>query len=254
MGGFLYFIPEHVTSVRQLDEWGLSYVFEKDGRGFYPCQGKGVEGVQGTVIGDERATQTQRITYKAAEQTWRKIAGDRSQGKPCFVGFYNDAAPTPEELLRKDALGGHAIRLGDGNDWIIPVARGAAEEGGELRYFAKVPRRLELDENGAWISGTIVDRYAELWAVACKFWDAFTGAGVEKTADGVAMRMEFNDLVNGAMTALSTNYRVRASEAALLGLLDEECCGAILRAVIDWPTVEAFVQKKTQETQPEVAG
>ena len=173
----------------------------------------------------------------------------------CFVGFYSDSTPTPEELLRKDALGGHAVRLGDGNDWIIPVARGAAEESGELRYFAKVPRRLDMDENGAWISGGIAPRFAELWGVACKFWDAFTGAGVEKTADGVAVRMEFNDLVDGAVMALATNYRLRATEAALLGLLDEENCGAILRAVIDWPTVESFLQKKTQQAEPpEVAG
>jgi hypothetical protein len=257
MSGFLYFIPDHITRVEQLREWGLGYLFEAGGRGFYPCQGRGVGGVQGTVIGDERLMDAPRITCRETEQTWRKVPKQshgatkpRSHEGDVHVGMWNDARPGPEDLVRTDALAGHNVRLCDGNEWIIPVARGASETDGELRYAARLPRRIDLDDEGRWVSGKIVDRYRELWDVACAFWDAFTGAGIVRQEGGVAVHMDFEEMMQGAVTAIAVNYRIGALETAMLGLFDEVNLGEILRAVIDWPVIERFVQKKSSEPAP----
>lgn len=258
MSGFLYFIPRDVTRAADLAGFGLAYAFEQGAPGLSFCTCRnGPGGMSGTVVGDDRAGKA--IGYYPDKQTWRKRPetrqpGDEATGQPgsqaaVWVGIYNDARPKPADLLRSDALAGHAVRLCDGNDWIIPVARAATEQGGELRYFAKLPRRLDFDENGRWMSSTIVDRYQRLWDVACSFWNSFTGAGVTRGEDGVELQMEFGDLVAGAVAALGTNYRVDAIEVALLGLFDEGNCGRVLQALIDWPVIAEFLQKKSSQEQ-----
>jgi len=244
MGGFLYFVPEHITRVEQLGEWGLGFLFARDGVGFFPAQGRGLDGVQGTMIGDERLTPSSRITYRPAEQIWKKRPTAKGD---VWVGMYKDAAPVPADLVRRDALDGHTVRLGDDHDWLIPVARGASEENGELRYASRLPRRLDLSEAGAWVSGGIVPRFAELWAAACAFWNAFVAGKPEQNESGAAVTLDLGDIVNMAVLALSTNYRMGAAEAALLGLLDEDNCVAVCKALVDLPTIERFLQKKTLE-------
>ena len=55
---------------------------------------------------------------------------------------------------------------------------------------------------------------------------------------------EFADVNDAALLALATNYRVGKAEVVLLGLFDDRATVEILKALIDWPTISAWLKKK----------
>lgn len=242
MGGFLYFVPADVTRPAELSAYGLDYAFERGmSIAFCPCR-NGPGGVAGTVVGCDRGGMI--VGYYPSKQTWRKIPGPGD----VHAGCYQDARPGPAQLLRRDALDGYPVRMLDGNDWLVPTARGLIEQDGDIRYQARLPAAMALDEDGQWKPTGVTQKYAALWSVAERFWDAFTGANLIKTAEGGRAELMLHDLADGVITALATNYRLGPTEAAMLELLDQECCREALKAVIDWPVMESWLEKKTRES------
>lgn len=264
MGGFLYFIPDQVTRVAELAAWGLDYAFEREAGEFTVVGARGPSAAQGTIVADARAVK--RVGYYPAEQDWRRIVppmgetpiaeghGTDSGRENCWLGLAKADPPGPEDLIRRDALAGLGVRLLDGREWIVPVARGLNEEDGELRYRMNLPTRITLDEGGRWASGEVTPRWKRLWEVAERFWNAFLLGGAESVENGLAVSMRFGDIAEAAVTALGANYRLRRDEAAILALLDEANALEICQVLVDWGTMETFLKKKAQEHSASTPG
>ena len=241
MSGLLYYLPGETPAIKQprLNELGLGYALNPYGpRG---CA-RGPDGGQGIVLAHPDHP---RLGYYANEQVWRKMAGSFDNGCRPWVGYQTDARPTPADLLRPDALVGHPVNLGDGNDWTVPIARRLipTDDNSNLLAACMLPKAIDVDDDGNWVEGDIRPRYESLWQVATSWWNkAHTVDDDEVDDDGVArLRFDLDDIYSGAVVALQANYRIGQTEVAMLGLLDEINVGQVLEALVDWPTAKAWL-------------
>lgn len=243
MSGLLYFIPGATPSVTigAILGHGLGYAFSSPGD-FTPCgvlRGPSEAG-GGVVIADSR--HVDRIGFYPDEQKWINIPKSE-----VWVGMYVDDRPVPENLRRAQVLDGHLVRLEDGNDWLIPVARAIGVIDGELVPYDSLPHSIGIDDDGNWSRNGPICKYAALFRIALRWWDELQhglAGQVIQDAEKVSISMEFNDIVSGAVEALATNYRVSCAEVSLLGILSDRVIFEILHSLVDMPTIEAFARKK----------
>lgn len=242
MAGFLYYLPGRTRDVEVADlrKAGLGHAFDDT---CTACEVQtGPDGKAGVIVADDRRVPANLIKYKPDEQQWRGIPGSDIQ-----VGMYTEDRPTPDDLERDQMLLGHMVRMGDGNDWLVPIARGYKEEDGELRWYVALPQVDELKDDGEWFAGEIVDPFKPLWNSAMRWWNAFCAAvGAETTqgeADGTTS-FEFGELVQAVVMVLAANYLVGTAEIGLLKLSNGQCRPNVMNATIDLPTIIAWNKKK----------
>lgn len=238
MAGLLYYIPggERSIDAAALCDRGLGYVFGG------PEAGRStVAGVQagpfdmgpGVVLADSKHTSA-GVGFHPERQTWRKIPGLAKPG--AAVGMYTDARPTPSELVRDDGLSqSHPVRLRDGQEYFIPIA-------------IKLPRATDIGDDGEWRIGEVINTHNTLWTLAQEWFDRIMGS-LRRATDGdddgrEVAQFKFAELCDGALLALSANYRLGKAEVALLGLFDNNVAKEVLMALIDWPGLVAMADEK----------
>jgi hypothetical protein len=247
MSGLLYFISGKNDKLAYDDAAavGLGYAFEVPGRGGSPnwtpvgvCSGP--DETSGVVLASAAATWDSPPGYYPDKQEWRRI------GKgPAWVGMYCDDKPRPEDLVRAEMLPGHAVRLADDQEWTIPVARGANEQDDALSWHIALPSAVSVNDAGEWVRAEVIDKYQVLWAVATRWWEELSAAlSGSASSDDSGIRFDFAGLLDAALLALATNYRVTRIEVGLLGLFNEQCATEILKALVDWPTIQQWLKKK----------
>ena len=255
MSGFLYFVEapsEKPADVETLRKAGIYYAFDDGGfQGMPPTTfvRSGIDGKPGYIFG--RDLGKYQMGYTPDKQRWKKIPGTQSH-----VGVYLEALPHPDSLRRRDFMDGWKIRLEDGNEWTVPIARVFQE--GESGIC--LPRYLDLDDSGKWIPGDVSDQYARLGQIADVFWQAWYPAmteSMEKTDENIPV--EYDDPIGDAMIVLGSNYRLSGPEIALLRLFvtrGEAVAIAVLERLCDCPSAVSFMlQKKTiSDTTPSPAG
>lgn len=253
MAGLLYYLPGGSSTVvlADLQKAGIAHAFEVPGRGDLPIMSgcpctKGPDGSAGVVLADHRVVEG--IGYFEKTQTWRPMIGGKA-----WVGFYRDDPPRPADLVCRSPIAGHLVPLNDEQLWLIPVARALDEDGSGLAFSNALPTTVTLNDEGQWENGGVVPRYAALWELATRWWDTLHEATAE-ASESQTVAFDFQGGYDAALTALATNYRVGKSEIALLGLFNQECCREILNALVDWPTMEAFLKKKRLEPSPVTPG
>ncbi len=231
---FLYYVPGAANATAEtIESAGLSHALDP-GSIIGVQVTRGPDDKNGIVIASADAP-ANIVGHYPGSQTWRQAPGG-----VYWVGIDERKRPTPESLMRPDALNGHAVELADGNQWIIPVARSFAQDDGELRYYCSLPHGVDLDDDGNWTVGSIRPRYAELWALAEKWWDAKQSA----TVDDNSVSLDFGEIHDSALAALKCNYRVGKVEVVLLGLFAGSSAVAILDALIDMPSLDEILKKK----------
>ena len=114
MAGLLYYIPgrKH-AELADAAELGLQYAFEN---GLTPLgvQNNGPDGGAGVVIYD--STRVPKPGYYADKQKWLAIPGNPAGA---WLGCYDEPlSPKPEDVAREEQLGGHRVRLADGQEWL----------------------------------------------------------------------------------------------------------------------------------------
>lgn len=247
MACFLYYIESAKVDVKIADlrQFGLGYAFDGD-RDFSPVgcsRGPGDSG-QGIVVADTNRLRPRALGFYPDNQRWMRIPKSG-----VWIGIYSADRPAPADLQRAEMLDGHFVRLEDGNDWLIPVARGVGEIDGRLVPFDKLPHAIGVDDDGNWIRDGAISKYEHLWALALRWWDEIQrGLDGEAIGDGakVVVSMEFNDIADGAVEALTTNYRLHKAEVSMLSLLSDRVMYQVMHALVDMPTIEAFAKKNAQ--------
>lgn len=238
MAGFTYFFPGRQgagVSPNFLAENQLGYL--RTGATRKTTRGPGGEG--GLLVAGP-GDQTVEFTEN---QIWRPIPQSTA-----WVGFDPQAAPTPEALAKREQLQGHEAVLGDGQRWLIPVARGWMEQESELRWYVALPQKSSLNTDGEWTRGEVVRRYRELWGHTERWW------GVLSSVNGSATLVEFDHEEQACVCALQTNYYLGPTEVDLLELLDDETRGRILNALVDMPNYLQIVKKKKASQQKSTEG
>lgn len=235
---FLYYFPacQKVTA-ELIEAQGLAYALTPGH--LQPCQViKGPDGGAGIVCG-HGDLETSRVGHFPQRQSWRQYPG-----REHWVGIETEPPTTPAQLLRPEALAGHQVTLGDGRQWVVPLARAVSGEADAPLFRCALPHQLDLDDSGGWTVGAVASRHAGLWQLACDYFDA--RAAAELQSDNALM--EFDELHDAATQVLQTNYRIDKLEAVLLGLFTGGAAVAVLEALIDMPGLAELIKKKQADT------
>ena len=247
VAGLLYYIPTATRAIKvaELAELGLGYAF--DSRLVPREVQRGPDGDRGVVVADCDRLKEHLLGFWPEKQRWLKIPGCPGNA---WVGRHLDQPIEPADLVRDQVLPGHWVTLADGRDWLCPVARGAIDSDGELGWCQNLPAAVGFDAEGNWTRQGVVAKYAPLWDVAMRWWDAFAAASPDEDdqpdgeAEKTRVTFEFADVNDAALLALATNYRVGKAEVVLLALFDDRATVEILKALIDWPTISAWLKKR----------
>lgn len=253
MGAFIYYLSRQDRHVElpQLQAAGIGYAIEEPGFTIAPVR-TGPDGHGGVVIGDPKRLADAKIRYKPADQDWRQAPGSET----VWVGMYRaDDRPRPADLLRLRPLSGHEVQLGDGRSWLVPVARGALDQDGEIGWYMALPEFTDVDEDGRWKPAGVVPEHEELWQIAMRWWDAVTSQEAKSLGpDRFEVTFDFDGINDAALRVLQANYRIGKTEVAMLRLFNTQSVRSIMDALIDWPVLEKLLKKKLMnESAPETS-
>ncbi len=235
---FLYAIPNcNSVNERKLEEAGLMNIFGDIIPNFsqrYTAQGPGGKECTLICIGSDAT----HLYFKPAEQEW-----ERSLNEKYYTGFYKNNKPTERELQREVQLEGHEVKLGDGEKWLIPIAR-------KFPAGIALPQTLILGKNGEVISGGLLPQYAQLGQRAEKIWEEFR-LGISQAEQKEEIELTISEGMKFAIDAIAFNYRVGAEEANLLKLITSQNLQEIMEAVIDVPAVLELMKQTLKKNETE---
>ncbi|HET6441947.1 MAG TPA: hypothetical protein VFH53_06170 [Phycisphaerae bacterium] len=240
MGAILYFIPG-VTSapIELVEKRGIVGIFDQGKAPAFAGPITGPDGLSGMLV----STDVEGLRYSKASQTWVKATrGD------FWIGYWTVLPPGPADLARKEMYFGHAVRLADGNDWIIPIARSFARG-------SSLPMSMSLSPDGKWV-GAPAPEYRALCEAAAEFADEILAHVAPADDDDAPETFSFTVPYecDRAVEALAVNYRLDRDEVAALALLRQTTADEIMRALIDWPFVMATVKKNLQSASSNGGG
>lgn len=222
---FLYFIPtpKHQLAREDLPE-PLQWIWhDVDGAPWAnnPLRSPGPGNQQGTIVSLGKDAR-----YLPDRQQWQ-----RSFCGQYHVGWNSSSPPTPEQLLRSRPLDGTPYRLGDGNDWLIPILHGPC---------ITIPRAYGFGPNGERVLQAI-PQYAQLLAKSEEWVNVIHGQSESHPS--------FDDWFDFAAQLVGVNYRVGPEECAALNLIQVQAAYMIgvLKVCLglDALAVERELQKKT---------
>lgn len=252
MNAFLYYVPGHTQQIitpADVVKAKLGYAFPKGTPAICNAMpGTGPDGNVGAIW-----TNSERYQYVKDAQVWEQHEGDGY-----WVGYWKDAKPGPDGLLRDKPLDGEYVELADGNLWLVPRARRwSMEDDPEAwpRWSHTLPRRLKFNTNPEAVKAGdcpqagvvveqnyVVEKYAELWAIAeVDFRQRYSSALPEDDAFWTNTALYLN-----VVKVLTTNYVLGPVEANLLGLFDSESYQKVLDALGDWESWRDMMQKKRE--------
>lgn len=243
MASFLYYLPgkDHSVDGSDIEQAGIGHALRYN-QSVPSLTSVGVkggpDGGSGVIVA--RSEFADRVGFYPDAQTWKKAPGGRY-----WIGWSKESSPGPDALARPNLLRGHRVKLADGNDWMIPVARAWSEQSQGGAPYIALPRVRELNAEGQWANGAVLPDYRDLWDMACRWWDTWMEICAEIEQDSVTL--SFNDETDFAVAALCANYHVDRLEASVLGLLTDASVIEILGALIDWPTIVAWQAKKNSQ-------
>jgi hypothetical protein len=230
MAGFLYFragtVPPTPDDIAEL---GLAHAFPSKSIDRCQCIANTPTGASGFVFGDTVRMAGRSVTMNMDEQKWEKLPGSE-----LHVGYWKDAKPKPADLARAERIAGHAVKLGDGQEWIVPLVR--SFDRATLKTVSTLPCYMTVDDNGDWHRGDVLEQYAHLWAVTQPIDESLMAeyvTGDEPPAGEI-------DIFKTVVVLLQTNYVVGPGELSLLrAFTNEGRCYAAAMASCDWPAYMA---------------
>jgi hypothetical protein len=193
----------------------------------------GPGGSQGCILCDKSAADI--AGYYSDRQEWRKI------NDSLWIGWEQSTPPTAESLQRERMLAGHHVKINN-NVYIVPATKRFNFDSGSPLWYDTLPKKMTYLES-RWQYAEVIDRYRRLWDIGATWWDqVYNAAGLSEHE-----LLTFPQAAELAIEALSFNYRIWHDELSMLGVIDENVVTEVLHAVIDVPTYDAWVQKKSEE-------
>lgn len=246
---FLYFVPKVGADAFAIPD-SIGYAFNSKTQGGKLHRRETNRGPNGAgpgwVIADVASiANADRVMLDDAKQRWRHIHDAKTPDKNLRpqVGVYNDAKLDPATLQRPTLIDGHGVELGDGSQWQAASARAFDVSGPVVEWFTPLPKALTFDEDsGRWDQTKVAKQYR-------RFFDlAFEYVAVHDAAIASDQRtFDFPEIDELAIGALTANYRIGQAELALFDdVYTVSVRDALVAAVLDFPTLLAWTQKKSE--------
>jgi len=233
MAGFVYAVDnEDVLSEKVITDAGLSNIF--DGIDDISVSAYNGPGGGKCVLFMGAGGSSRKIKYLPDEQKWVK-----SKNGKYWIGFYKDDPPTQSELARQKKLNGHSVKLTDGDQWQIPLARMAQGVSAlPQSLILAADDQVQLDE---------IETYSGFFLLATKLWDDFMIEA--KAADDDELNLNLVARLKLAIMALNFNYHVGIDEINMLKLIDSENLGLIMGSIIDLPTIFKKIEQDNKKKE-----
>jgi len=158
------------------------------------------------------------LSRASADLCWQQ-----APGRAWWIGIEGETLP--ESLARNEQIDGHHVRLGDGQKWLVPVARSMARG-------SMLPTSLVLGPEGEVVREAL-PKFAQISAKAGRVERIFFG----QIEGDESEDMDLDEGFAIAVEALAVNYRIGPVEASTLRLLTDPVATSILRALVDVPTM-----------------
>lgn len=227
MSGFIYFLPGRSgIDPADLERCGLGKVLTNPHGS--AAHANTPSGGGGYTVAD-RSTPIELARIRPGEQTWKdapKIDGET----PYWVGYHNDAKPTPETLKRDEQIDGQPIVDVCGQTWLAPQLRQWMEGPPEAPFQQRplLPCVCDLNDEGHVTLGEVIPRYREIWN---RSWDVASALWPSKVNTGGVM--DDHEAVKFSGELLNVNYRVTFLELALLQCFSVDLAARVCRVGID---------------------
>lgn len=243
MSGLLYYIEGVKSSPleKDLNECGLDGQ-KVMGFGFTEIFLDGTKGSIFTLKG--KCSDDIKIGFYHDEQTWTNIPKyDGTKGR-LWIGYYKDNKPTPKNFLRKDYIDGYYLELGDGKEWIIPIAR-RFQKGCLLPKGTMMLVADRLDE-------FVIEKYLPLQKIAEQLFVHFGLDEDKEFRKDDGFLCDNISFYKTCSEVLATNYNLDYREIGVLKLFTTENTIDILKLVVDMPYIDRLVanlksaEKKTE--------
>lgn len=210
MAGFLYFFEDAVSANgKQIEDFGLTDILV-GGSFCYGQIDRGPNGGKGVLVALKKADV--KLRFDADVQEWQRVPAGY------WLGLDRSCPPGPDDLAKAKQAFGDFAKLGDGNAWMIPVAR---VFGGGTNLMCNygfdadgkvVPKLERLNERVALAADRIYN------------WYSFNDE---------TQAMTRSESLQAAADALSINYHVGLYEAVFLNLLNEENIDTVFYCLLD---------------------
>lgn len=244
---FLYFKAGSIAKVvtkQDVRELGLEYALGDSIENREVLSGPG--GQRGVVFCDSARAGDRSAGYFPDQQTWREMP-TRDGRPPLWIGYWNDAPPTPESLARASQLPGVPVLMADERHWLIPIVRNYDEQ--RDVYTSNLPAYLDYDGEGRIVPGQVLACHQRLWDLTAPVADAQFGTGDPLESE--------QQLYTAVVALLTANYVVDLPELVVLGVLASDYSLATVVEVScrydrlkKW-IAESEEQKKTESTPTE---
>ena len=243
MGQFLYLVPEQGGAATLIKKYGLERRLSDSA----PSRGcsLGLAGGKLHKTGEGCESEFDGLCMSLGEplgvylddQVWEKV--EEPGALAFWLGYAREQKPGPIDLARQETVPGHWVTLGDGDEWIVPVARSFRED------RVTLPHNMRMGPDGK-IVKSLKQEYRDLFDRASPIADEIYNSGATTINDEVLFKL--------AVDGLSVNYRVGIAEVNLLGLLDTQTCLEVLKAMIDLPALEWLMKLYEPEQKKKSGG
>lgn len=242
MSGFLYFKPgESAVTKESVKAWGLGYAFSERVAGVR-CQGRTPNGAGGIVFADKTRMGESEIRMDMPKQTWGKIPKS-----DLWVGFWNDAKPTPPDLARSQQLPGYDVLMADDVRWSVPVVRRFDVSKAEL--VSALPCYMECNDDGVWGPGRVMEAHSHLWELLTPFADDIISR--MNTPDAESTDFTDSQIYDVVTTLLQANYVVGPGELSVMKAIPLEAgWNRVILFACDFPTFWAWNEDQKKSSQP----
>jgi hypothetical protein len=228
MANLLYFIP-NVRRLHKPELAAAGLVLASESVSHVPLDRDGPGGAGGllcSLVPQAAGGRQAEFGYFPARQAWAAVNGGRY-----WIGFDKSDPPRPIDLQRRELIAGHPVKLNDGHEWHIPAAR-------LFPQGSAFPAVLRLGPDDRLVT-EVVPEYRGLVGQVERLWPVFIG---EAGATDVGLTDE--QIWSLCVDALRANYCVGPREVSVLGLLTTRCWYEVLAALVDAPTVRAWLADK----------
>jgi hypothetical protein len=223
MSCFLYFVSGRGTPVKREDlaKLGLEYAFTSS---LQNCEVRGntPSGQNGYVCCDAKRSGDRTAGYYPDQQTWREMP-KRPDGTRVWIGYWNEAKPTPDSLERASTLPGARLKLADDRMWLVPIVR--IHDRQTDTYKSNLPTYLDFDAEGRVVPGRVVDAYQRLWELTAPVAEREFGQAESDTDKDLATQQ----LYTAVVALLQANYVVALPELVMIDALADDCLALLVQ-------------------------
>ena len=244
MSSFIYYFPttEMLPSAETFERFGVQYACPPSiaNQFRYGVTLDGPDGKSG-VIYQQNAT-TKSLQYDATKQRWKRIPNTDA-----YVGVWTNDPPKAEKLIKSDAIAGQYVPLGDGDRWLIPIARFECDN----ETTGNLTPQIDVDDFGNIIPGAFSPTQDKLNQMAERLAQSFI-VGFDKFVNDNSPNQRFHFDIDDQdpFDIIAANYRVSPAEIVLLNLFRwrDESFKDIVKIFIDANSyLQLWAKKKASE-------